>query len=256
MRYQVNRALRSLIAGVAALAAGAALIPSAMAVPALQLDIIGGTYDQSSQSIVIDSDQFTVVALATPMGSLSESDILSPTEDFFLSIALMPPPDESPSFNTGSFTVNGDVIDANDASLHFGTPPVGADHTLAGHGVFPTYYAEIAFRFDDDDTTTTYNSQDNPGGTLTNGTGSYYATFEIDMAGILGYQLHFDLYDIQVKHGNIWVDHFAPFSHDAESGGGEDDVPEEDIPEPAGIGLLLVGLIGMGWARRRLHSAA
>ena len=210
-------------------------------------------------------------------------------------MALLPPASQSAGFDAGSFTVDGSSIQATDAGLTYGTPPLDAAHNkdLPSHGIFPTYHHEISFQFDASDTTTTYNSQDDTGGVLfdengtpvmgrqvsniiavsttqrefadpenaafheathfllTNGTGSFFAKLEINVGGLIGQTLHFDLYNTKVKNnGTISVDDFAPFSHDAQSGLSvvEGDV---DVPEPA-AGLILIGGIAvMGILRRR-----
>jgi hypothetical protein len=66
--------------------------------------------------------------------------------------------------------------------------------------------------------------------------------------------LHFDLYNTTVKNnGNITVDDFAPFSHDAQSGPG---LPPTnvDVPEPSTIAILGLGLLGIGLARRKSRA--
>src|SRR3546814_16584105 len=88
------------------------------------------------------------------------------------------------------------TITATDGSLTFGTPPADAAHNndLPGHGVFPTYYYEIAFQFDAGDTAAIYNSEDDAGGQLDEtGSGMFFAAFEIDVSDLgEGHVLHFD----------------------------------------------------------------
>ena len=57
----------------------------------------------------------------------------------------------------------------------------------------------------------------------------YYVAFDIDRTGLnMNYNLHFDLYNTDVKRdGTIIVDDFAPFSHDAGA-----------VPEPAAVFML------------------
>ena len=49
----------------------------------------------------------------------------------------------------------------------------------------------------------------------------FYAAFAVDVLGLdEGYNIHFDLYNVvENKKGNLEVGIFAPFSHDAQSGG-------------------------------------
>ena len=248
MTIQRGKFMAGLVIACSLMAASAA-----KAVPALQLDIIGGTYDAATQTVVSSGPSFTLLALATPTGNTSASAILADT--YFISMALLPPASQSAGFDAGSFTVDGSSIQATDAGLTYGTPPLDAAHNkdLPSHGIFPTYHHEISFQFDASDTTTTYNSQDDTGGVLfdENGTGSFFAKLEINVGGLIGQTLHFDLYNTKVKNnGTISVDDFAPFSHDAQSGLSvvEGDV---DVPEPA-AGLILIGGIAvMGILRRR-----
>ena len=83
----------------------------------LQLDILGGTYDEATQTIITPkSDPFTVRALLSDAGDTSK--------DYYLSIALLPP--TSPPVGTyGSFVFDGDTYDmTGSAMINYGTPPV------------------------------------------------------------------------------------------------------------------------------------
>jgi hypothetical protein len=235
----------------------------ARAVPALQLDIIGGTYDSVTQTVISDGPSFTLLALATATADTSAADILAGT--YYISAALSPV-EQSSNFDAGSFSIDGNVTQATDTGMTYGTPPIDAafkSDNLAGHGVFPTYYQEVEFQFDSDDTTTTYNSEDDTGGGLfdENGYGSFYVQLEIDVSGLVGKSLHFDLYNTDVKNdGSTFIDAFAPFSHDAQSLLGlvvEDDSEnnETPVPEPSSSLILITGL-GLCWAVRRRQAAA
>ena len=46
----------------------------AEAIPVLQLDIIGGSYDWETQTIISNSNRFTLVALLTPKDSTALYD--------------------------------------------------------------------------------------------------------------------------------------------------------------------------------------
>lgn len=244
--------LNSLIAGLF-IAAAVTAATTARAVPALQLDIIGGTYDAATQTVISNGPSFTLVALATSTGNTSAADILA--ESYFISTAFESAPAQSSTFNAGSFSVNGTTVQATDSGLDFGAPPIDAANNgnLPNHGVFPTYFHEIAFSFDGSDTTTTYNAQDDAGGGLfdPNGNGTYFVKFEINVAGLAGEVLHFDLYNTKVKNnGNITIDDFAPFSHDAQSGS-ELPPTSVEVPEPSTIAIIGLGLLGIAVARRR-----
>ena len=234
---------------------------AARAVPVLQLDIIGGTYDRVTQTITASGPSFTLVALATASGNTSASSILADT--YYLSAALSPVA-SSGSFNAGSFSIDGVTTQASDTGMTYGTPPLDAafNKDLPDHGIYPTFFHEISFQFDANDTTTTYNSEGDTGGVMfdENGVGTFFVKFEINVGGLVGKTLHFDLYDTAVKkNGSIFVDAFAPFSHDAQSV--LNLVTEEDggeappaVPEPGSCLILITGL-GMCWAVRRRRAA-
>jgi hypothetical protein len=244
---QIKRAILCL-----AMVAGAA---RAEAVPVLQLDIVGGYYDETTQTIMSTGPNFTLVALLTPK---TDGDQLG---TYFVSVALTPQTAE-PGGDFGSFSVDGTPY-AVTSDMYYGVPPIedsGLEHDggdLGQHSIYPTYFQEFAFSFDSPLTQSaqTYNTAEDPGGP-TAGSGSLYRTFEITSALTTGYALHFDLYDTFFKTNCTGpsrtrtcttdedIDHFAPFSHDAESG------PEAPpVPEPATMSLLGMGL-GAGALRR------
>jgi hypothetical protein len=234
---------------------------AARAVPALQLDIIGGTYDPITQTVISSGPSFTLLALATATGNTSAADILADT--YYISASLSPV-QQSGTFDAGSFSIDGNVTQATDTGMIYGTPPLDAafNSDLPGHGIYPTYYNEIALQFDANDTTTTYNSQDDTGGVVfdENGYGTFFVKLEVNVGGLIGKSLHFDLYNTDVRNnGSTFVDAFAPFSHDAQSllnlvvdddGGGE-----TPVPEPSSSLILIAGL-GLCWVVRRRQAAA
>ena len=226
----------------------------ARAVPQLQLDIVGGTYDSATQTIFAGSNSFALYAYS-----------LSLPGNFFLSMALVPAVD---SGSYGSFSVNGSTINVT-GDMTFGTPPLetilgGAAKDpgdLPSHGVFPTYFAERMFAFSAADQSGIYNTQDKAGAGPQAGTGMYFARFDFDLSGLLpGYGLHFDLYNESLvsacKNGNctigdIDVNKFAPFSHDAQA-------MVTAVPEPETYAMLLAGLgiMALVFRRRRQSVAA
>lgn len=238
------------LSAAAAVATTFLMAGQASAVPALQLDILNGNavYDPVTETVVTTSKTFTLRTLATPIGDLSQTEILN--ETFYISIALIPRVSQGGPFNAGSFVVDGNTIQA-DTTLTFGNPPVDAatGTELPSHDIFPTYYKEIAFAYSSLATVGAYNTQD---GSTASGT-SYYVDFDIDRTLLSNdYTLHFDLYDNEVKNGATGteaIDHFAPFSHDAEGRGTNGG--DISIPAPASLTLLLGGLFGAGYLRRR-----
>jgi hypothetical protein len=216
---------------------------ASFAVPTLQLDIAGGSYDPVTQTVIAPDDTFNLYALYnTQMGSTM------PVGTYYLSAAITPQTPNASLTTFGSFTVNGTTYSA--ANMNFGNPPAAVSENnddLQSHGIFDTHYAEIGFTFDLNNTATLYNTQDNPGGLNINPNGSLiYQAFAVDLSGLsTGYNVHFDLYKLGLdSEGNITVTDFAPFSHDAQGGHG--------VPDPASTALLLGGALAAleGFRRR------
>jgi hypothetical protein len=231
---KVSKAIKSLVA-----VAFAAISSVASAVPALQLGILGGVYDTTTQTVVATSDSFSLYAYLKP----TESTRLSDT--YYLSMALMGDAVKQPGGDLGSFSVNGTTYRATQ-DMMWGTPPLeaylAADRgDLASHGVFPTYFSELSFKFSSSDKSGVLNTQDQPGVGPQAGTGLYYKLFNIDLSGLdVGLSLHFDLYNETLKNclADIDVNKFAPFSHDAEGS------KVSPVPLPAAAWLFGSALFG------------
>ena len=223
------------------------------AIPTLQLGITGGTYNDATQTIVSTGPVFSLYAYLSP----NSTNPL--TDTYFLSMALSP--QTSVGANLGSFVVNGNTISAT-SGMVYGTPPLESilgpspadPGDLAGHGVFPTYFAELGFTFSAANTSGLFNTQDNPSWGPQSGTGMYFQRFDINTTNLaIGYSIHFDLYNTALCGGrkcdgtqDIDITQFAPFSHDAES--------IANVPEPGTTLLLGMALLGIGLARRRAVS--
>ena len=221
----------------------------AQAVPALQLDIAGGTYDTATQTIMASGNSFSLYAYGLT-GAVSGN--------YYISMALLPA--TSSAGNFGSFTINGTTITAT-SGMTYGTAPIetlalqGFDSgDLPTHSIFPTYFAEKQFTFSGTQSAI-YNTQDNAGSGPISGTGMYYKKFDFDISNLaMGYGLHFDLYNETISvcgkaknctSGDVDVKNFAPFSHDAQG------MVTTPIPEPETYAMLLAGLGLMGFVARR-----
>jgi hypothetical protein len=212
-----------------------ALVSPAAALPTLQLDIVGGTYDPVDQTTVANADAFT-------LRTLLKANATNLAVPYFLSVAIEPGLALSnPAPDIGSFKVNGTSYTGS--MLTWGTPPTNVPDTQSGnlspHGIYPTYYLELQFSFASAGTVAAYNVQ-----TDAAASGSLrFVDFQIDVTGLRSaYNLHFDLYNEAFRNGDYTVDRFAPFSHDAASGPGGYDPPVL-VPDSAAVaGLLLLGL--------------
>lgn len=222
---------------------------AASAVPVLQLDIEGGSYDSASETIVTSESSFTVYAYATPQGNTSLDALLGRTH--YLSVALTPqtgPADVA----AGSFTVNGTTYLATQ-DMTYGVPPIEANGTaahdggdLGQHEIFETFFVEIPFQFVAGQTSGEYNTQDDAGQGPIAGSEMLYVAFDVDRAGLpAGYELHFDLYSVQPgqRAGDTDKYDFAPFSHDAGT--------SPPVPEPTAALVFAAGLLVVRAAGRR-----
>jgi len=253
--------MRRFAAATFVLALLVAHVRPAHAVPLLQLDLRGGVYDPVTETIVADGGEFELFALLTPKANATAADIQALLADtYYISVALTPPVGPT-DVNLGSIEFGGTSV-AVTGDMTYGTPPLEAFMVLQGHdsgdlakhGIFPTFFWEFAFTFDPTARSLVYNTQDNPGGPTPDAGGrAFYASFLGDSSLLSsGYNLHFDLYDTKVRNCgksgfpscvDIDVNHFAPFSHDAET--------RERVPEPSSTVLLMLGLSAVGMGTRR-----
>jgi len=239
----------------------------ASALPGLQLDLdsLDAYYDNGDETIMTTEDSFSVYAYLTPKHGETGDDLDALLNDtYYVSIALTPKtgPIGGP---LGSFTVGGSSV-AVTGGMTYGAPPLEGVLTspwepgdLQKHGVFETFYHEVAFTFDATQQTTPYDTQvvRHVDGFDDTGSGMYYVELEIDKSLLnTAVQLHFDLYNAELRDcgtsrnpncdptdvivGNEEYS-FAPFSHDAET----------VIPEPTGLMLFAAGLLVVGHTLRR-----
>lgn len=231
---------------------GLALLPrNANAIPTLQLGISGGVYNFSTETIVSTSPTFSLYAFLIP-----DADNLL-TDTYFLSMAVTPKTSSPASL--GSFTYDSNTVNVT-SDMTYGNPPVDSFFPdIGGHGIYDTYYKEVAFTFSNTNQSAAFNTQDYPAWGPQSGSGMYYRLFNIDTTNLAaGNAIHFDLYNTNLKETckqglcttSALTTQKAPFSHDAQSMTSV----VTPVPEPETYVMLLAGLGLLGFSARRRNK--
>lgn len=230
---------------LAILLATICLTAQTWAVPTLQLDIEGGYYDSSTETVMAPGNPFTLNALI--------SGGIQPDTGYFVSAAIVPKTTVPLTANFGSFTVNGVTYSAG--NMIYGTPPADdpdfRPYEIGSHGIYDTHYAEIQFTPDANNRALEYNSRDNPGGLVVDANGTLiFENFVVDIRDLAdGFAVHFDFYAVGEisKRGEIGtkITSVAPFSKDAQS-------QTRGVPDGGATAILLgAGFLGLAAVRRR-----
>ena len=212
------------------------------AIPALQLDIEGGFYVGGTEESTLTNDAvFTLNAFLL-------KDSFDSNLTYAISIAVVSDHNGiADGTDYGSFMVGNTSYDVDDTLWEIPPdalfdPNLNKDIDLQKHGIFPTEFLQLFVDFENTTTVGSYNVQDDSSGN--SGELMYQVDFEIDVTGLFaGFDLHFDLYGYDSDAKKVEVK--APFSHDA----GTDEITK--VPEPSIIALFGLGLVGLGFARRR-----
>lgn len=228
---------------------------AANAIPILQLYIEGSTYDEASESWIINTDfssPITLWAIGNVAGEGGKGTI------YDVKLAVAYDAGQTPAISLTSSTTGGlgGFTDPSTPSAPTyvqtvtdgSTPIMGDGNPLASHGEYGagTWWQEFAlgdFNLTDSPIADFINAFPTAGGANE----GQINVYEINVTGAT--TVHFDLYDhVQsTTRGQTRTTYtFAPFSHDA----GSDCCTE--VSEPDSFALLGLGLLGLIFARRRL----
>lgn len=219
-----SKANRRFLPGAAVLFGATMLATTAQALPALQLNIPGGSYETVDETVISTAEQFQLDAYATVPGGQDSPDHQNgnltstqiETNNFYLAMSVRYHGNGTPEAVTtpaalGSFTINslgggftfdmlpnaGDGGGANPgttgvtaatvdvtADMELGQPSTEHGKNLPTHGVYESFYAMAQFQFEGPPTLAGMNTQDDAGKTPAPGSDMYARSFDIDTSGL------------------------------------------------------------------------
>jgi hypothetical protein len=279
-------ALKKEISAIALLLVALAWAAGVQAIPALQIgagsDAARWTYDSGDETWLYTGGDSPFDILATANGTQADGANGSYAWDAggagnqyaYLVVSALPHLSAGTDFFDVSVADDSGALAMIDSG--WGNPPLNDPNSLSGHGIFDAYLEVFEFQFDA------------PSGEISNtqpgesGAGQGFSeyldvTINSLLAGVEG--IHFDLFtvfsdtsDPVIRAGaggsgalpadaGRWdpsdpanrqmVYSFAPYSHD----GGTGDCCDRQLTEPATVGLMIMGLIGIGASRYRRRRA-
>ena len=231
---------------------------SSWAIPNLQIYIPGATYDNATETWIINSYQYQLwvigaqlnvydvkIALAFPTNEIGSIDVawLNPSNaDYGTGTVNSLNLNESGAMSYTAYQASYASVDPDPSTYGFGensTPQMGDGSDLPPHGVFPTdFYEYFIGDFGLSETVQNYIPGDEWGDTAL----GQIKKFDISVDGYSVVDIV--AYDHVILGKNKAQYKFSPFSHDGNN----------TVPEPTTLLLLGFGLIGLAGISRKFKK--